>query len=137
MPLRSVEGRLIDVELLSVFIGFANKGASVRPVFFYAAYLVCCMGVNGSNTHAVKALAGALAIRDGYGRGEFSGWMMNMRAISTSACTLLYGAWYGWCADTGRWTGSVWWLLGLLGGLLPQLVVWRMSPKSFDLEGAS
>ena len=48
------------------------KGASVRPSFFYVAYLICCAGVNGSSTHAVKALAGALAERDGYGRGEFS-----------------------------------------------------------------
>jgi len=48
------------------------KGASVRPSFFYVAYLICCAGVNGSSTHAVKALAGALAVRDGYGRGEFS-----------------------------------------------------------------
>ena len=55
-----------------VFIGFAVKGASVRPSFFYVAYLICCAGVNGSSTHAVKALAGALAVRDGYGRGEFS-----------------------------------------------------------------
>ena len=55
-----------------VFIGFVVKGASVRPSFFYVAYLICCAGVNGSSTHAVKALAGALAVRDGYGRGEFS-----------------------------------------------------------------
>lgn len=44
----------------------------MRPSFFYVAYLICCAGVNGSSTHAVKALAGALAERDGYGRGEFS-----------------------------------------------------------------
>ena len=49
------------------------KGASVWPSFFCdVAYLICCAGVNGSSTHAVKALAGALAERDGYGRGEFS-----------------------------------------------------------------
>jgi len=61
---------------------------------------------------------------------------MNMRAISTAACTVLYGAWYGWCADTGRWTGSVWWLLGICGGLLPQLVVWTMPKSAFELEGS-
>ena len=126
--------------------------------FFYVGYLICCMGVNGSNTHAVKAMAGALAVKDGYGRGEYcelqhkyqllniafywkyrdnvelpltnddfllkngrlfcnsrySGWVQNLRALSTSGATVAYAAWYSYCSDNGIWTGSVWWLCGSL-----------------------
>ena len=46
-------------------------------------------GVNGNNTHAVKALAGTLAAAQGIGKGEFSAWLNNLRAICTSLGALL------------------------------------------------
>ena len=121
---------------MSLLIGFAVKGSSTRLPFFYIGYAICCAGVNGSNTHAVKAMAGGLAVKDGYGRGEYSGWVSNMRALSTALATVAYGWWYGFCVDHGVWRGSVWWLCGICGGLLPQLLLQMMPSKAFELQKA-
>jgi hypothetical protein len=118
---------------LAVFTGLCIKGMSIKPPFFYAAYAVCMAGVNGSSTHAVKAMAGAHAMKDGYGRGEYSAWVQNLRSISTAACTVAYGWWYGYCTDKGWWTGSVWWFMAILGGLIPQLMVWSIPKEAFEM----
>ena len=76
--------------------------------FFYIGYAICCAGVNGSNTHAVKAMAGALAVKDGYGRGEYSGWVQNLRAISTALATVAYGVWCVAHCPTCRNHGAFW-----------------------------
>ena len=89
-------------------------------------------GVNGSSSHAVKALAGALAEKEGYGRGEFSAWINNLRAIATACCTVLYSRWYSIATARGLWAGSVWWVAGLLGGLLPQLLVWAAPASDYE-----
>ena len=34
------------------------------------------LGVNGNSTHAVKALAGAMAAKAGLGKGEFSAYLV-------------------------------------------------------------
>jgi len=47
--------------------------------------------------------------------------------------TRLHARRYGWCADNGYWTGSVWWLCGVLGGLLPQLLLQGMPASSFEV----
>ena len=76
-------------------------------LFFWLGIPVLAPGVNGASAHAVKAVAGALAVNEGYGKGEYSGWLMNMRAISTAIATVSYGSYYAWCMDTRRWAGSV------------------------------
>jgi hypothetical protein len=93
---------------MSVLIGFFIKGWSTKMPFFYIGYAICCAGVNGSNTHAVKAMAGALAVKDGYGRGEYSGWVQNLRAISTALATVAYGVWCVAHCPTCRNHGAFW-----------------------------
>ena len=89
--------------------------------WFWAGIPIISPEVNGSSSHAVKALA-APAEKEGYGRGEFSAWINNLRAIATACCTVLYSRWYS--LRDGRGCGrGVWWVAGLLGGLLPQLLV--------------
>ena len=37
------------------------------------------LGVNGNSTHAIKALAGAMATKAGLGKGEFSAYLVTTR----------------------------------------------------------
>ena len=71
----------------------AGTPSSSHQGWFWAGIPIISPGVNGSSSHAVKALAGALAEKEGYGRGEFSAWINNLRAIATACCTVLYSHW--------------------------------------------
>ena len=94
-------------------------------------------GVNGGSAHAAKALCGSIAVQEGYGRGEFSAWQMNLRGIAVTIATVLYGRWYGACLERGdpRLHGTVWYFAGFLGGLLPQLIAWSMPKRSYQRAG--
>ena len=52
------------------------------------------LGVNGNSTHAIKALAGAMAVEAGLGKGEFSAYLNNMRSILMVLAALTMGNWY-------------------------------------------
>ena len=110
----------------------AGTPSSSHQGWFWAGIPIISPGVNGSSSHAVKALAGALAEKEGYGRGEFSAWINNLRAIATACCTVLYSRWYSIATARGLWAGSVWWVAGLLGGLLPQLLVWAGPASDYE-----
>lgn len=90
-------------------------------------------GVNGNNTHAVKGLAGALATAHGLGKGEFSAWLNNMRAVSVAAGAYLYGQYYARCMEQGAYAGRVWWLSGVFGAIIPQVIVWSMPQSAWEL----
>jgi hypothetical protein len=92
-------------------------------------------GVNGNGTHAVKALASDIAHQLGIGKGEFAAWMLNFRTFAVSLGAVIFGRWYAQCQERRAIPpGSVWILAGLLGGFLPQLVIWSMSADAFERQ---
>jgi hypothetical protein len=86
------------------------------------------LGVNGNSTHAIKALAGALAVDAGLGKGEFSAYLNNMRSIVHVLGALAMGNWYACFQESPRFLkpGSVWFFAGLMGGILPTLLAWTL-----------
>ena len=88
------------------------------------------LGVNGNSTHAIKALAGAMAVEAGLGKGEFSAYLNNMRSILMVLAALTMGNWYAYFTESPRFwpAGSVWWMAGVMGGILPAVLAW-MLPK--------
>lgn len=124
---------------LMVCAGFGVYGLQARSWCWWAAIApFTLLGVNGGNTHAIKALAGGLAVKQGIGKGEFSAWLNNLRAIMTALGALVGGVWYARCQH-GRFGGlpakSVWWFIAVIGGVLPQLLCLSMPRKEFVLEG--
>lgn len=129
------------------FTTVANLGVTLGHVFGYGfqeqtrnmlwALPLLLPGINGNNAVGIKALAGGLAIKHGMGKGEFSGWLSNMRAITTGLAAVGSGLWYARAQDNrlGKLpVKSVWWLIAFFGGLLPQLLCWTaLSKRDFIL----
>merc|ERR1711964_877954 len=85
----------------SLFLGYLTWAFSKDTVLMVVGTFVFAAGVNGNNTHAVRALVSSLADLEGIGKGEFSGWLNNVRTVSVSVFQLA-------SATGGRaaWRGS-------------------------------
>lgn len=127
--------------LLSGLDGQQVNGAHGICCYLPVAFLA--PGVNGGSQLAVRAVASGLANEAGIGKGEFSAWLNNMRAITVALASFSYGSYYAWCEARGGSpfgprprafppSESSWWLVGILGGLVPQLLVWSLPKSVFD-----
>jgi len=105
--------------------GFLLRGATSLPSVFLFSVVFMLPGVNGASASALKALSSDLAAAEGFGKGEFSAWVNNLRALAGSAAPVLYGNYYAWARRRGVWPGSVFWLAGLVGSALPELLLWH------------
>jgi len=121
---------------LTLATAMAIVGLRENSVNLFGALPLMVPGVNGGCLHAVKALAGDLAVREGLGKGEFSAWLGNMRAIFISLAAMIYGQVYARCQERGGFPGSFmgtpWIVAAFLGGYLPQLLVWSMPRSDFE-----
>lgn len=107
-------------------LGFFLRGAAERSWVFLLAMLPLLPGVNGASASALKALSADLAAAEGFGKGEFSAWTNNLRALSGSAAPVLFGQCYAWCLRRGIYPGSVFALAGFIGALLPEALLRRV-----------
>jgi len=83
-------------------------------------------GVNGASATALKTVQNQIATSQGFGKGEFSAWVNNLRALAGSAAPVLYGQFYAAAEKYGRNPGHVFALAGVLGALIPQLILQGM-----------
>ena len=81
----------------SLLSGIFVWGLAARGEYMFYGLPLIAPGVNGNSTHAVKGLAGTIAVKHGLGRGEWSAWLNNMRSISVSVASMIYSYYYGWC----------------------------------------
>jgi len=91
-------------------------------------------GINATGAMATKATAVNHAIRQGYGKGEFNGYVANMRALTVVIAPLLYGRAYAFFANNTKGGGGrVWWLLMVIAALFPEFlhkVLGRLNPTA-------
>lgn len=115
------------------FLGFSVRGMVPSTPLFLGAMVPMLPGVNGASATALKTVQNQIATSQGFGKGEFSAWVNNLRALAGSAAPVLYGQVYAAAEKYGRNPGHVFALAGVLGALIPQLILQGM-PDS-QLEG--
>lgn len=113
--------------------GLAVTGLAPHWTCAYGGLVPIIAGINGGNSVAVKTLAAEISKIEGYGNGEFSAWVTNLRTLVQSFATIVYGQWYAYCQDNGIYAGSAWWLAAVIGGLVPQLMVLASPSSTFDM----
>ncbi|CAE7180804.1 bglX [Symbiodinium pilosum] len=104
-------------------LGFLLRGAREKSWIFLLAVLPMLPGVNGASATALKSISTDLATAEGFGKGEFSAWTNNLRALAGAVATVLYGNYYSWCKRTGISAGTTFALAGLIGAALPELIL--------------
>merc|ERR1712139_68226 len=62
--------------------GFFLRGSMERTWVFLLAVPLLLSGVNGASSTALKAVATDRATAEGFGKGEFSAWSNNLRAMA-------------------------------------------------------
>ena len=105
------------------FLGFMIRGARESSWIFLLAVIPMLPGVNGSSATALKSISTDLAFAEGFGKGEFSAYTNNLRALAGAAATVLYGNYYAWCKRKGVYQGSTFVVAALIGAALPELLL--------------
>ena len=120
---------------LFLLVGYFVHGARENMWLYWSALVLLAPGINGASGTALRAIAADKATAQGFGKGEFQGWCNNLRAIAGSACTFIYGQYYAWAERSGVYPGTVFWLCGLLGAAVPQLLLMLTSDEELGLKG--
>jgi len=128
----SARGFTTATNLANAF-AFSVRGLSASTPLFLLAMFPMLPGVNGASATALKAVAQDIATKQGFGKGEFSAWVNNLRALAGSAAPVMYGQVYAAAEKRGQNPGHVFALAGLVGALLPQALLAQMSDS--DLAG--
>lgn len=102
--------------------GFILRGQE-HAACFILAILPMLPGVNGSSARALQALATDRATSEGFGKGEFSAWSNNLRALIGALAPVIYGNYYAWARRKGVPPGTVFMLAALLGAVLPEMLL--------------
>jgi hypothetical protein len=121
--LRNMSGRsFTTLTNLTNFSAFFLRGSVEKPWVFWLAVIPMLPGVNGGSAAAIKAMATDHAVAGGLGRGEFSAYFNNLRAVVVAVAPFMYGQTYAYCREAGLHPGIPFWVGGLVGALLPELL---------------
>jgi len=107
-------------------IAFWLRGAAANSALFLGMMLPMLPGVNGASATALRAVAQDIANSQGFGKGEFSAWINNLRALAGAAAPFLYGQTYAAAKKRGANPGYVFAVAGLVGAIIPQLALQSM-----------
>jgi len=118
--------------LLSGSIGYAlnaKVGKSIPMAYIALAFLL--PGINATSNVAMKAMATDRAVASGLGRGEFAAATANMRALVVAIAPMLYGKMYSHQVSQKRDPAVTWFLVALLGCIVPQLISLFIDSQEF------
>lgn len=118
---------------LTNFVGFCMRGSVENMWVFFGALPLMLPGVNAASTTALATILNDHMISCGFGIGESTAWVSNLRVLVGAAATLIYGYFYAWCRKKGLNAGLTFSLAGALGAALPQLMFMLMVKRS-ELE---
>ena len=95
--------------------------------WFIAAIPPWIPGVNGTSAMALRALSADVAAAEGFGKGEYSGWLNNLRALAGAGAAYSYGQIYAWSLRKGIYAGWFFWIGMFVGAVVPELLLWCTS----------
>jgi hypothetical protein len=119
---------------MAVALGFGVHGAVSRKWTFFVGLLMATPGINGAPGTKLRAMAADRAASQGFGRGEFQGWCNNMRALAGAVAPFTYGQYYAWADRSGIYPGTVFWVLSVVGALVPQVLLSLISDKELEAD---
>uniref|UniRef100_A0A7S1LUZ7 Major facilitator superfamily (MFS) profile domain-containing protein n=1 Tax=Alexandrium catenella TaxID=2925 RepID=A0A7S1LUZ7_ALECA len=108
---------------LTNMLGFLLRGSTQITWVFLLAILPMLPGVNGASTSALKALAQDHATAEGFGKGEFSAYQNNLRALASAVAPVMIGNYYAWCRQKSVNVGTTFMMGALIGCVLPELAM--------------
>lgn len=108
------------------------RGASPTALAWLGTVPIILPGVNGNTAQALKALATDRAAAEGFGKGEFSAWSNNLRALAGSVAPVLLGNVYALSRRKSWPPGAAYFVLAVVGALLPELLL--QFTKDSELE---
>jgi len=124
MFLKSLSARsFTSVTNFTNMVGFFLRGSMERTWVFILAMPFLLPGVNGASGTALKALLTDRANAEGFGKGEFSAWSNNLRALAGASATVLFGNYYAWTKTNGMPSGSVFALAAIIGTIMPEVLL--------------
>mmetsp|Transcript_101148 Transcript_101148/g.321185 ORF Transcript_101148/g.321185 Transcript_101148/m.321185 type:complete len:452 (+) Transcript_101148:3-1358(+) len=107
----------------SNLFAFSVRAAWESKALFFGMLPFMLPGVNGASSAALNPALTSHLAAEGFGVGESSAWLNNMRVLLSVAATLIYGYCYSWCRKVGVNPGHTYLLAGILGGGIPQLLL--------------
>lgn len=119
--------------LLNAF-GFCIRGVKASTLLWLVAMVPMLPGVNGTCAIPLKARATELATAQGFGKGEYSAWANNLRALIGSIAPLLYGQIWAAMQKRGKNPGWTFAFAGVVGALVPQFMLWAMKDSDLGVE---
>mmetsp|Transcript_77836 Transcript_77836/g.238152 ORF Transcript_77836/g.238152 Transcript_77836/m.238152 type:complete len:451 (-) Transcript_77836:56-1408(-) len=118
----SVRGFTTFTNLTNI-IAFSLRGSMERSAVFFGVLPLMLPGVNGASSAALGPIVNAECVASGFGVGESSAWLSNLRAMAGVLATLIYGHFYAWCKRRGFYPGHTYAIAGLLGAAVPQALL--------------
>jgi MFS family permease len=105
------------------FFGFIMRGSVANVYVFFGALPLMLPGVNAASTSALMPVLMGHMQASGFGNGESSAYINNLRVIAGAIITMLYGKFYAWCCRTGLNPGLTFSFGACVGALAPQLLL--------------
>eukprot|EP00930_Biecheleria_cincta_P035193 TRINITY_DN24221_c0_g1_i1.p1 TRINITY_DN24221_c0_g1~~TRINITY_DN24221_c0_g1_i1.p1 ORF type:complete len:435 (-),score=80.86 TRINITY_DN24221_c0_g1_i1:9-1313(-) len=118
---------------LTNFLGFAVRGLAENIYLFFGALPLMLPGVNASSTTALTPVLNSHMSACGFGVGESTAWVNNLRVLVGAAASIIYGYFYAWCRKKGINAGLTFALAGTLGAALPQAIM-MLTVRKEELE---
>ena len=107
-----------------------RQACGLRTFAQYSRVNLCTsVGVNGAHSTALKSIATTHAELDGIGLGEFSAWTNNLRAVAGAVASWVYASYYAWCVRRGVFPGSMFMVMGTIGAIIPQVLLWFVTDE--------
>jgi len=113
--------------------GFSLRGMYVNKLCFFGCLPIMLPGVNGASGMALTPVVADHMNTSGFGVGESSAWLNNMRVLVSAAATLIYGYFYSWCRGRGIHPGYTYTLAGVLGAGVPQVLMQIVTDSELQL----
>mmetsp|Transcript_23592 Transcript_23592/g.42627 ORF Transcript_23592/g.42627 Transcript_23592/m.42627 type:complete len:434 (-) Transcript_23592:78-1379(-) len=113
------------------FVAFSMRGAVESTALYIAAIPFMLPGVNGSSGTALSAVVNDQMKAAGFGIGESTAWLNNLRVFAGVVATLIYGNVYAWLVKRGTNPGLTYLVAGIVGAAIPQ-AIFSLTLKSSD-----
>merc|ERR1719162_1081957 len=103
-------------------VNYFWKGIAGPSSYVYmTASCIGLPGVNAASGTVLRALSTEKAVHEGFGKGEFSAWTNNLRAVVSAVAPVIYGNLYASMSKTFPSVGFL--AVGILGAGIPEILL--------------
>jgi len=119
-----------DLSCAVNYLGKALAGASSKA--YIGSSLIGLPGVNAANGIVLRAISTERAVQEGFGKGEFSAWINNLRAVISGIAPVLYGNLYASTKESYPACGYL--VACVLSAVVPEIMLWSTSDAELQMS---